>query len=121
MKKELLKTLKKRERSLQSEVNELGQQEQTVRKQRKEKQEELNNTKRRLKILNQDKPHISEHAVYRYMQRVQGVNTDEIREQMLTPQALDLLDKMGWADGTYPAGQGYSLVVKDGTIVTIYV
>lgn len=121
MKHELLKTLKKRERSLPKQLDEIHQEEQAIREKKRAVQTELNDTKRKIKILQQDRPHVSDHAVYRYLQRVQGLDTDKIREEMITPKALDLLDRMAWADGKYPAGNGYSLVVKDGTIVTIYI
>jgi len=120
MKKELLKTLKKRERSLPKDLEKIRQQESELREQKKNLRTELTDTKRKIKILQQDRPHVSDHAVFRYLQRVRGVDTDELREEIITPTALDLLDKMAWADGKYPTGQGYSLIVKDGVIVTIY-
>lgn len=54
------------------------------------------------------------------MQRVVGLDIGQVHDKMLTPYALDLMDKMGWADGKYPTGDGATLVLTDGVVVTVH-
>jgi len=71
-------------------------------------------------ILKEERPRVSQHAVYRYLQRVVGLDIPQIHDKMLTDYALDLMDKMGWADGKYPTGDGATLVIKEGVVVTVH-
>ena len=114
-----LNNLHKTLRADQKEIRRLDEEVESLQNQRRDARERVRKSEARIKILNNDKPIVTQHAVYRYLQRSVGMNISEIHEQMLTPTALDLMDKMAWADGKYPTGDGTQLVLKDGAIVTV--
>jgi len=58
---------------------------------------------------------ISDHAKYRYLERVKGVRFNE--REILTDELLELVDKLG-GNGKYPVGK-YQVVIKDYTVTTI--
>jgi hypothetical protein len=63
---------------------------------------------------------VSDHAMIRYLERVEGVNTNAtIRQKILTPQMSQLISQLG--DGDYPTTEGFKLRVRKGTIVTIII
>ena len=63
---------------------------------------------------------VSDHALVRYIERVLGVDVEEIRAEMVPRAAAADLRRLG--SGRYPM-QGpdgaYHVVVKDGTVVTV--
>jgi hypothetical protein len=75
------------------------------------------------KIQNLQQPNeivVSEHAVLRYLERVQGIGLDEIRKKILTSSVVDLIDKLEAGNGQYPVKEGgFSIRLKDNVIVTI--
>lgn len=60
---------------------------------------------------------VSEHAIVRFMERVMGLDTDAVRDQILCTKVRDLVDKLG-GTGTYPA-DGFQVVMKNGAVVTV--
>ena len=61
-------------------------------------------------------PIVSEHAMLRYIERVIGVNLDDIRTKILTPEVKTMIDTLG--NGKFPI-EGGRIVVKDRTVVTV--
>ena len=59
---------------------------------------------------------ISDHAVYRYLQRVKGVNMEAIRAEMQTP-ALAKADAFGCP--VVIGRNGERLVIRNGIVVTV--
>lgn len=67
---------------------------------------------------------ISDHAVMRYCERVIGVDLVKVKEAILPEGTLELMEKLGWADGHYPAFDGtnhITVVVKNKSVVTVMV
>lgn len=60
---------------------------------------------------------VTEHAILRYLERVKGLNLEEIESEILCEKVLSLVERLG-GNGTYPA-DGFSVVMKDRVIVTI--
>jgi len=60
---------------------------------------------------------VSEHAIIRYLERVNGLNLDTIREAILSPAMKKAIDSMG--SGKYPIGNGCRAVVKGKTVVSV--
>lgn len=58
---------------------------------------------------------VTDHAVLRYIERVMGINLENIREEILM-QTESLYDKLG--DGKYPI-EGGRAVITNSTVVTI--
>jgi len=60
---------------------------------------------------------VSEHAIIRYLERVEGLNVEEVENKILTEDLVSLTEKLG-STGTYPIGE-VQAVLKNNTIVTI--
>lgn len=59
---------------------------------------------------------VSEHAMLRYIERVLGIDLEELQQKILPPGNADAISSLG--DGTYPIGE-HRIKVKSGTIVTV--
>lgn len=60
---------------------------------------------------------VSEHAMLRYMERVMGVDLEQVRVHILADGREDLIRSAG--SGTYPILDDIKAVVKGRTVVTI--
>lgn len=60
---------------------------------------------------------VSEHALVRYLERVKGFDIPTIEKEIVNEKVRGLVSK--FTNGTFPAG-GFSVVVKDNTVVTIH-
>lgn len=59
---------------------------------------------------------VTEHAILRYIERVYGIDLEEIRETMLSGGVRELIDQFG--SGKIPC-EGGRLIVKNRTVVTV--
>ncbi len=62
-------------------------------------------------------PLVSEHAQLRYIERVLGVDLDEIKAAILTDQMLATINALG--SGKFPMDGGMKAIVRNKTVVTI--
>lgn len=62
-------------------------------------------------------PRVSEHAILRYLERVNNINVEEIEKVILNDSVLKMMETLG-GDGKYPLGE-FQLVVQNYTVVTI--
>lgn len=69
------------------------------------------------KINNSENLKVSEHAIVRYFERVKGFSIEEIEKEILSPQVIDLVGKLG-GNGSYP-NNNFSVVMKNHTVITI--
>tara|TARA_R110000822_G_scaffold310329_1_gene442613 strand:+ start:186 stop:503 length:318 start_codon:yes stop_codon:yes gene_type:complete len=62
---------------------------------------------------------VTDHAVLRYLERVEGFDVEDLREQLANTEVLKLAAALG--NGEYPVGkQGEGvLVVNEGVVVTV--
>lgn len=61
---------------------------------------------------------ISEHAIIRYIERVIGINIDEITNKILTPEIEAMYNNLG--SGKFPIEGGKArVVIKNNVIVTV--
>lgn len=90
-------------------------------------QTELTAERKRLKELNRrleslrhkkKKPTISDHAIVRYLERVKGMDIVAVKAEMLNPQIIELTKKLGH-NGEFPSGEGWSVRMKNGNVVTV--
>jgi hypothetical protein len=63
-------------------------------------------------------PMVSEHGLLRYLERVQGMDTEALKKEILHPNVLAPVEKLG-PSGTYPHPDGYSLIFKNMTVVSV--
>jgi chromosome segregation ATPase len=62
---------------------------------------------------------VSEHALLRYIERVMGVDLEDLKNEILTDDVLLKIKALQGCDGVYPSKGGFQLRVKDNTVVTI--
>lgn len=60
---------------------------------------------------------VTEHAMLRYLERVDGLNTDALKERILGEETIKNHKVLG--DGKFPIKGGGLAVIKDNVIVTI--
>ena len=78
-------------------------------------QEEIDGMKEQAK---ETKLIVSEHAVLRYLERVQGIDMKAIRDEILDPIMIAKVKTLG--DGKYPCRDGaFKVLVKDGVITSV--
>jgi hypothetical protein len=59
---------------------------------------------------------VSDHAIVRFIERVNHVRTDNIRERIVTPELLALHAKLG--NGIYQVN-GFEVVIENCTVKTV--
>jgi hypothetical protein len=69
------------------------------------------------KLNQQDGIRVSEHAIVRYLERVKGLDIEQIQSEILTDSILKLIEVLG-VNGTYP-NNGFSVVIRNNTVTTI--
>lgn len=116
----------RKKKQLETRLGQLQADEQVKLKQLKQVQKEHNvllenirKTKEEIAKINNDPlTKVSEHAVLRYIERVKGVNTDNIAEDILHPKVKEMIQTLG-GSGSYPHPDGFNVVMKNNTVVTI--
>jgi chromosome segregation ATPase len=61
-------------------------------------------------------PIVSEHALLRYLERVKGVDLEALKTEILTKKTIEMIE---FARNCTVKGDSYSLVVKDGVVITV--
>lgn len=84
-----------------------------------QKQQELTQLAKRLENIRRgQKLPLTDHAIVQYLQRVKGVNLDELHAEIVTADLHKYYTALG--DGTFPIGvKNIRAVVKDGVVITI--
>lgn len=84
------------------------------------RQSERTLIKNRLKVVRQryDKPHISDHAIVRYLERVTGIDIDACKNEMLEklPQDFDHSSKVEFVK---IVNEGLQYVIRDNLIISV--
>lgn len=82
------------------------------------KEKTANSLSEQIKALNNPSdPQVSEHAVLRYLERVRGVNIDEVKKEILSEDLIEAIGKVG---GTFKwKKDGHEVVLKDNVVVTV--
>lgn len=60
---------------------------------------------------------VSEHALLRYLERVKGVDIEQVKKEIIPEHILQRVRAMG--NGEYPVGGTHTLKVQDSTVVTV--
>lgn len=61
---------------------------------------------------------VTDHAVIRYLERVQGLDVAAVRRQILHPSVIEAVATLG-GNGSYPHPDGYVLKMASGVVVTV--
>jgi len=84
-----------------------------------QKLQAIDNLRREMAKLNKsDSIKVSEHALLRYLERVQSMSVESIEDLILSEQVVSFAKQLG-GNGTYPHEDGFSVVMKNFTITTI--
>lgn len=60
---------------------------------------------------------MSDHAIVRYMERVLGIDIEQITNQVITGDLKTKVNAMG--NGTYGIVEGFKVIIKDNYILTV--
>lgn len=60
---------------------------------------------------------VSDHAVVRYLERIEGVDIEAIKKKILPEHMVKMTKALG--NGYYPVGDTHKIRVKDGIVVTV--
>lgn len=117
-----LKRLNTEHKRLDTELTKLTDQLQEIESRRAELRERLDQIQVELKQLRTKGVVVSEHAMLRFMERVEKRDLNEITTKILTPRMRNLIATLG--DGQYPlAGKpgqpAAKIVVKNNVVVTV--
>ena len=70
------------------------------------------------KLENNGSIRISDHAIVRYLERIQGVDIAQAKRDILTDIVLDQYNTLG--DGTYP-NKNFKIIIRNSTVTTIII
>lgn len=62
---------------------------------------------------------VSEHAILRYLERVKGLNIEEIEKEIVSEEIIKFVEQLG-GSGQYP-NKGFNVLMKNFTVTTITV
>lgn len=88
------------------------QRESVIRRQRTDIQTRIDS----LKVEAALEPYVTEHAIFRYFDRVLGFDIDDIKDKIMDEPTKKLIATM--KSGKFPR-EGFKIVVKNGAVVTI--
>lgn len=60
---------------------------------------------------------VSEHAILRYLERVRGLDLEQVKKEIAPEHILGRVRALG--NGEYPVGSSHTLKIQDSTVVTI--
>jgi chromosome segregation ATPase len=110
-----LKQLQTQLRQLKEDCEQLVNESKTLNTKIKTKRDEIATVEARIVMANL-KITVSEHAVLRYLERVQGIDISSIKETILNDQIKEQIQTLG--NGVYP-NNGFRVRVKNNVIVTV--
>lgn len=67
--------------------------------------------------LSQEEIIISDHALIRYLERVEGMDIESIRQKIVTEKVSELINKLG--DGVFPVDDVFKITVNKKVITTV--
>lgn len=118
--REELKKLQSMQAGIKAELNALELQGKDLKNEISAKKMTLNTLQQRIeKLLKQsEEVTISEHAILRYLERVVGVDIEQLADKILPPSEKALVEE--FRTGRFPVNQGdFKIVVQDGVVVTV--
>lgn len=77
----------------------------------------VTNLRRQVERLKASELVVTEHAMLRYLQRVEGLDLEALREKILTPSVEKMVRTLG--SGKFPLTPGIKVVAKGNAIVSV--
>lgn len=114
----LLKGLKTQAKNKLAELELIKIRKKSIEKEYNTKRKEITQLNRKIEnIVKNSDVTVSEHAILRYLERIEGINIEEIKEKILTEQIKDLVKQLG-GSGKYP-NSNFQVVMKNFTVTTV--
>lgn len=111
-----LKTLQTRLRKAEAILEALRDEQRGVSRRMTEAQATVDLLRRHIAALQNAGVVITEHAMLRYLQRVHGIDLEQVQREMLPANVEERIRTLG--SGLFPV-DGFSLRVRDGQVVTV--
>lgn len=115
-----LKSLQTQLQKLEGEYGSLQLQQNQLNNSIQFKKKQIKETENKIKELkNQTKKEliVSEHALIRYFERVEGININEIIQKISTDKLKTMVNTLG--NGTFPIDGNFSVKVHNNVIITV--
>lgn len=112
----MLKQLQSQKTKLEEELKVINAEVNRVRRQQKGLLSNLNTINQKIKNMMSTEVILTEHAILRYLERVKGVNMEDVKDTILDDDTKSKIEVLG--SGKFPK-EGYTLVVKNNTIISI--
>jgi predicted nuclease with TOPRIM domain len=110
-----LKALKTKQSKLRNEITKAGYEASKIEEKKKTLQYELRDIDASINRISAG-VEISEHAILRYLERIEGVDIEEVRKKILPPEVREQIQILG--SGVFPVA-GFKLRARDNVIVTV--
>ena len=112
-----LKQLNRRKAVIEQELYDIRRKQSIVQKNLNEKMDELKSIQKKIEQLTLREIVVSEHAIIRYLERVKGINMDEIRREILTDKVRMVIDTI--SSGSIPINDSMTLKVVNRVVTTV--
>jgi len=113
-----LKQLQSRRAKLEVELEQVGQELTRVQEKHATVTQDLSNVLGQINSLTTTAPVVSEHALLRYLERVQGIDLDEVRSRILSERTIGVINTLDTCP-RLPIGEGVALVVENRRVVSV--
>ena len=111
-----LKELQTRKAKLQAELTRLNQEKGDIYKACKDTGKKIFGIVKQINNISAN-PMVIEHAVLRYLERIDGINIAAVKEKILNPKILKQINTLG--SGKYPLIDKHLAIVRNKTIVSV--
>ena len=115
----ILKTLRSQKAEIKDRMSAINQQISWLKKEQGELSQKKNTVEQKIgNILRDGKElEVSDHAVVRYLERVEKKDLEQVKHNILTEEFMRIYNELG--DGSIPNGNGLVVVVRNRRVVTV--
>ncbi len=111
-----LKQLQVRRTKVEAELKAANQDRESLSKRIHDLKNELNSLDTKIKNFSKSKPMVSEHAMLRYIERVIGIDLEDVKQQILTETNVKAIE---FAGNCTIKCNNIELIVKDRCVVSV--
>ncbi len=80
---------------------------------------EIHTLTKKITALKKNNLVVTEHAIVRYLERVEGIDMEAIKERILPLDVLKKIRALKGSNATYPCDRGFSIRLQEGAVVTV--
>lgn len=120
LKNEQKRQLKSRRNKLAAERTALNREVEDIQRRLKDNKEKLASLDKQLKKLEEDGDlYLSDHALLRYLERVEGIDLEAMRSAILNEKLIQMHETLGSGKFPIPGIPGAKVVIRGSAIVSI--